>query len=264
MRLRVQSSLRVHAPSQTDLIAKIEVAQIPGQTVLRESLETEPRLDLRRLTDAHDGSRTLVGAVAGPVDIAYSADVELLPRQPVPDTARQLGWAELPADVLPFLLASRYCPSDKFGRFAARELGSTAGGARVNAILAWIARNIDYLHGVSDAEIAAERTFVDRAGVCRDFAHLAVTLARASGIPARTVAAYAWQLEPQDFHAVPEFYLEGGWWLADATGLAPIDGLVRIAHGRDAADIAFLTTSGETSVEAMSIAVTSLEVAAAA
>lgn len=264
MHLYVQASLRVHAPARTDVIAKIEVAHSPGQTVLGESLDTAPRLELIRLTDARDGVRTLVGGFEGTVDLVYSADVEVLPRLPVPDTARQLGWADLPADVLPFLLASRFCPSDKFGRFAARELGPNAGGARVNAILAWIARNIDYLHGVSDAETTAERTFVDRAGVCRDFAHLAVTLARASGIPARTVAAYAWQLEPQDFHAVPEFYLEGGWWLADATGLAPIDGLVRIAHGRDAAEIAFLTTSGEASMEAMSVAVTALEAAAAA
>ena len=264
MRLFVQASLRVHAPQRTEFIAKIEAAHCPGQTILEETLKTDPLLELNRLIDERDGGRTLLGAVEGTSDIAYSADVAVLPRQPVPDTARQLGWTELPADVLPFLLASRFCPSDKFGRFAARELGQTSGGARVNAILAWIARNVDYVHGVSDSETTAERTFVDRAGVCRDFAHLAVTLARASGIPARTVAAYAWQLVPQDFHAVPEFFLDGGWWLADATGLAPIDGLVRIAHGRDAADIAFLTTAGEASVEAMSIAVNALEVAAAA
>ena len=70
------------------------------------------------------------------------------------------------------------------------------------AILEWIHRNLDYVAGVSDAETTAERTFVDRAGVCRDFTHLGITLARALGIPARAVSAYALQLDPPDFHAI--------------------------------------------------------------
>jgi transglutaminase-like putative cysteine protease len=71
-----------------------------------------------------------------------------------------------------------------------------------------------------------------------------MTLCRAAGIPARAVAAYALALDPPDFHAVFEVFLDGGWWLVDPTRLAPVGGMVRIAHGRDAADIAFLTTSG--------------------
>ena len=82
--------------------------------------------------------------------------------------------------------------------------GETAGGARVLAILNWITENVDYEHGVSDTETTAARTFIDRAGVCRDFTHLGMTLCRASGIPARAVSAYAHQLEPPDFQAVFE------------------------------------------------------------
>ena len=123
-----------------------------------------------------------------------------------------------------------------------REFGDTAGGARGLAILNWITENVDYEHGVSDTETTAARTFIDRAGVCRDFTHLGMTLCRASGIPARAVSAFAHQLSPPDFHAIFEVWLDNGWWLVDPTGLAPVEGLVRIACGRDAADIAFLTT----------------------
>ena len=145
--------------------------------------------------------------------------------------------------MLPFLLPSRYCPSDKFMRFAQREFAAPGDGVgRVMAILEWIHNNVDYVPGVSSSETTAERTFVDRAGVCRDFTHLGITMARALGIPARAVSAYALQLDPPDFHAIFEVYLENDWWLIDPTRLAPIEGIVRIGSGRDASDIAFLTS----------------------
>jgi transglutaminase-like putative cysteine protease len=124
-------------------------------------------------------------------------------------------------------------------RFAQREFGGSGDGVdRIMAILEWINRNLDYVVGVSDAETTAERTFVDRAGVCRDFTHMGITLARALGIPARAVNAYALQLDPPDFHAILEVFLEAAWWLIDPTRLAPIEGIVRIGSGRDA----FLTS----------------------
>ena len=70
-------------------------------------------------------------------------------------------------------------------------------------------------------------------------------MSRAAGVPARMVGAYAWGLEPQDFHAVVEVWLEGCWHLVDATGLAPIEGIARIGVGRDATDISFLTIFGQ-------------------
>jgi transglutaminase-like putative cysteine protease len=158
--------------------------------------------------------------------------------------------------VLTYLLPSRFCPVDQVLRFAAREFGSIApGGARAIAILEWIHTNVDYIHGVSTASTGAAGTFIDRAGVCRDFTHLGMTLCRAAGIPARAVAAYALALDPPDFHAVFEVFLDGGWWLVDPTRLAPIGGMVRIAHGRDAADIAFLTTAGPVEARSLDISV---------
>jgi transglutaminase-like putative cysteine protease len=114
----------------------------------------------------------------------------------------------------------------------------------VQAICNWIYENVDYLAGSSDGSTSAYDTFTLRAGVCRDFAHLGITLTRAIGIPARFVSAYAIDLIPQDFHAVFEAYLEGGWYLFDATRLCPLDGIVKIAVGRDAADSAFATYFG--------------------
>ena len=157
--------------------------------------------------------------------------------------ARQHDWSELPRDVLPYLLPSRFSPSDEFMRFAQREFCSIeAGGARVLAVLDWLHTHLDYVHGVSHAQTTAEQTFIDRAGVCRDFTHLGIALTRALNIPARAVSAYALDLDPPDFHAIYEVYLDGGWWIVDPTRLAPVEGLVRIASGRDAADIAFLTS----------------------
>jgi transglutaminase-like putative cysteine protease len=154
--------------------------------------------------------------------------------------------AALPFDVLPHLYPSRYCQSDRMARFAWRQFGSIATGhEKVQAICNWIFENVDYLEGSSDSSTSAFDTFTLRAGVCRDFAHLGITFARALGIPARFVSAYAVELMPQDFHAVFEAYLGGRWYLFDATRLCPVDGIVRIGVGRDAADTAFATYFGQ-------------------
>ncbi len=129
------------------------------------------------------------------------------------------------------------------------------GGERVLAILGWIKENLDYEFGVSNSETTAAQTFIDRAGVCRDFTHMGITLCRASGIPARAVSAYAFELSPPDFHAIFEVWLSNGWWLVDPTGMAPIEGLVRIACGRDAGDIAFLSTQGNCQMLSQSVRV---------
>ena len=97
-----------------------------------------------------------------------------------------------------------------------------------------------YSPGSSDGNTTALETFAAREGVCRDYAHLTCALVRAAGIPARCVAAYGPDVSPQDFHAVAEVWLAGGWHLVDSTGMAQADRLVKIAVGRDAADIAFL------------------------
>ena len=123
-----------------------------------------------------------------------------------------------------------------FAGLAGRELFSAVGE--------WVGAQIRYIPGSSNSTDGALRTLVARKGVCRDFAHLAVGLLRAVDVPARVVSCYAPGLTPMDFHAVAEAFVDGAWHVADATGMAPRQSLVRIATGRDAADIAFLTVIG--------------------
>lgn len=244
MQLRVRAELLYGFQSATQVMASIEAARSADQTVLSESLTVGGGAAVVSDHDDATGQRQIRTCLSGEVTILYEAVVDNGLRALLPANAREHLWTELPPGCLPYLLPSRFCPSDKFMRFAQREFsGLRDGAAKVKAVLDWIGEHVDYVAGVSTAETTAERTFVDRAGVCRDFMHLGVTLCRALNIPARAVSAYAWKLDPPDFHAIFEVYLDGQWWMVDPTRLAPIEGIVRIACGRDAADIAFMTTS---------------------
>lgn len=243
MKLDIEAALTYGFGSATQVIAAIEAARSPDQTILSESLEISPQANLIRDEDAATGERRFRTALSGQVEIRYRATVDNGLRTKLPPDAFQHDWSQLPREVLPYVLPSRFCPSDEFMRFAQREFRNVPlGGARVLAVLDWLYEHVDYVHGVSNALTTAERTFIDRAGVCRDFSHLGITLTRALNIPARAVSAYALDLDPPDFHAVFEVYLGDRWWLVDPTRLAPVEGMVRIGSGRDAADIAFLTS----------------------
>jgi transglutaminase-like putative cysteine protease len=256
MKLSINVQLNYSFPQETQIIASIEAAHSSDQKIISEALNVQPPIQLLR-DEMSWGDRRIRASLSGEVTIQYEAIVENNLRLLLPPSGRQHLWSDLPIDVLPFLLPSRFCPSDKFMRFAQREFGGSGDGVtRVMAILNWINQNVDYVPGVSNAETTSERTFVDRAGVCRDFAHLGITLARALGIPARAVSAYALALNPPDFHAVFEVFLENTWWLVDPTRLAPIEGIVRIGNGRDASDIAFLTSDKPCQVLNQSIEVT--------
>jgi len=136
---------------------------------------------------------------------------------------------------------SRYCESDMLLPTARSEFSGLSGHQLINAVTEWVSTTLRYVSGSSNSSDSAIRTLIARRGVCRDFAHLVVALLRALDVPARMAAVYAPGLAPMDFHAVAEAYVEGQWWLLDATRLAPRQSMVRIATGRDASDIAFLS-----------------------
>jgi transglutaminase-like putative cysteine protease len=256
MRVHVEARLDYDFPKQVESLLQIEAAVADDQTVLDERLTFDPPVTITRRDDPATGERRVAFACQGRLSIAYNATVEIAARDMDLTGAAQHPIAELPIETLPYLRGSRYCPSDTFETIAEQKFGALSGGARVAAIAEWIASHITYTMGCSDARTTALETYVQRAGVCRDFAHLAVTLCRASDIPARVVSVYALTLDPPDFHAVVEVYVGGRWRLLDPTGLAPIDGLVRIAYGRDAADVAFLTIFGQATMVAQSVTVT--------
>lgn len=259
MRLSVASRLLYRFPERREVLLFVEAARTPRQQVLTDTLSIAAADDLLRVSDAETGERHTVFTAQGDVEILYSAQVEVTAEADDMTAAGAARIRDLPPHVLPFLRPSRYCPSDRFERLAQREFGHLAGGAKVSAILAWVENHLAYEFGASDPFTTAHETFIEAAGVCRDFTHLAVTLCRAADIPARAVSAYAWRLQPADMHAVVEVFLDGRWWLADPTGKAPVDGLVRIASGRDAADIAFMTIFGRGQLLQQSFDVTRIE-----
>ncbi|WP_332685778.1 transglutaminase-like domain-containing protein [Devosia sp.] len=247
MRFSVGCEIGYEVAEQATLIFNIEAMRGGRQRVLHEDLTITPGLAADEKTAEETGNRYLrLTAPRGQVQIRYSAEIELDPIHQQPEAVGEVPVAKLPLDTLPFLNPSRYCPSDQLARFANREFGAIQPGfTRVTEICNWIHDEVDYLFGTSDTTTTAADTFSLRAGVCRDFAHLGITFCRALGIPARFVSCYAWQLEPQDFHAVFEAYLGDRWYLFDATRMAALDGMVRIGCGRDAADTAFATIYGQ-------------------
>jgi transglutaminase-like putative cysteine protease len=244
MRLKVEARLAYHMPAPADVLLAIEAAPTEEQRLIDDRLTVSGGGPLRTVPgDDGIGRRTWTRAHGSFLaEYRGTLDVERKPEPIIglPPADRR----DLPAHVIPYLWPSRFCESDRFVSFVAKQFGSLAGGASVDAMARWIRSNIHYQIGSSNEKTSALDTFVAREGVCRDFSHVMAAFARAAGIPARLVSAYAWQLEPPDFHAVVDVWLDGGWRLVDASGLAPVEGLVRIAVGRDATDVSFMTIFG--------------------
>ncbi|WP_336491831.1 transglutaminase-like domain-containing protein [Methylobacterium nigriterrae] len=247
MRFALGCSLGYKVKAPTTFIFNVEVAKLKSLEVVSEVLTLAPDLK-REVYVAPDFRNRYLGVnvAPGPFSLEYTAEVELTVHRADPATISETPVAELPLDILPFLLPSRFVSSDRLTPFAQAEFGGLAKGhQRVSAICNWIHDNLAYQPGSSDEQTTADESLLRRAGVCRDFAHLGTAFCRALGIPARFVSCYAYGLVPCDFHAVFEAYLDGRWWVFDATRQANLDGLVRIGVGRDAAEIAFSTPYGE-------------------
>lgn len=233
--------------SPTVFIFNLEVAKLLRHHDLVERLTITPSLDRRTHVVPDINNRYFsIDAEAGPLNIHYEAEVTLDVFRADPETVNELPLSKIPLDIMPFLLPSRFVPSDRLGAFAQKEFGHLPKGhRRVTAVCNWIYDHIDYQRGSSNGETTASESLLMRAGVCRDFAHIGIAFCRALNIPARFVSCYAYGLEPRDFHAVFEAYLDGRWWIFDATRQANLDGLVRIGVGRDAAEIAFASPFGD-------------------
>ena len=263
--IRAEFAYEVSSPAH--FLLNLQVAPWEGQQLLSESLRVDPPVAMHSFCEPRNGNRFVrFDASPGPLAVRYGASVRRGP--PLPP-GRLAGLEEgldeapvnqVPDDVLPCLMASRYCESDLLGRVAQQLFGGLGPGiGRVQAICDWIHESIAYQPGSTDSTTTAREVFVQRAGVCRDFAHLGITLCRALNIPARLVVAYVYFEEPpQDFHAVFEAWLGHRWVLFDATRMAPVDRLVRVGTGRDAKDVAFSTIFGAVRMSSMRISVSEL------
>ena len=224
----------------------IESAFHEGHSVVEERLTITPAMKVRSFCDERLGNRFIrLDAPKGVLSVNYHARLELNPAA-VPLHLDESTVSSVPDEVLRYLMPSRYCESDSMSRAAQQLFGQIPPGiGRVRAIESWINESIAYLPGLTNSTTTAQEVFVQRAGVCRDFAHLGITLCRALNIPARLVVGYVHFVEPpEDFHALFEAWLDGRWVLFDATRMAPIDRLVRVGTGRDAKDVAFATIFG--------------------
>ncbi|MCV2490894.1 transglutaminase family protein [Geodermatophilus sp. YIM 151500] len=232
MRTDVAASLTLSCPAPATALLQVAVAR-PAEEQLTVLTEGRP---VPAEEVAVDGARVhRVRLAEGTTTVRYTARVE------DGGTPRPVT----PAEETVALRPSRYCPSDQLEGFATGEFDrSLPRGELVTAVADWVHRRLVYAAGASRPVDTAVDTLLAGQGVCRDYAHLTVTLLRALEVPARLVAVYAPGLSPMDFHAVVETAVDGTWCTVDATRLAPTASLVRICSGRDAADTAFLTTLG--------------------
>ena len=241
MQFDVACTLSYAVSQPVTAVFNVRPAATPQQRILNETLLLTPAIAVESVTIERTANRLdRLQLMPGTLRLDYRARVELDVHRLDPDGVAECPPAALPMDILDELMASRYCEADRFANLAHKLFADIAPGhERVTAICNWINENLDYRPGSSDAHTSAIDTLTDRAGVCRDFAHVGISLCRALGIPARFASAYAYGLDPPDFHAVFEAWLGDRWYLFDPTRQAALDGLVRIGVGRDAAEVAF-------------------------
>ncbi len=251
----VGSRIVYQVSANTTFLFNISVAQNEHQPIVSESFNVEPFHKVEECAVGALGNRLVrLSVPPGQLTIKYDATVKLDVDQVDAIDVGETPYEQLPADVLTYLNPSRYCESDELLEFAMDHFGALLPGySRVTAICNWTYNELAYTPGSTGPTSTARDVLNLKQGVCRDFAHVAISLCRAMGIPTRYVAGYAVNLNPPDFHGFFEAYLDGRWFLFDATRLAPVGGFVRIGTGRDAADVAFSTIRGSATNTAIEV-----------
>lgn len=253
--IQVGCDLTYSVTNPTSFLFNVAAARTAHQTISEETLQLNPNIKYEASSLGMEDIQVYRLYVEPcELQLKYRANVDLRPE--IYDTSGivEAWYFQLPNEVLPYLNPSRYCESDRLTHFALRMFGNAQPGfSRVTAICDWINSNLDYQSGSTGASTSACDVLIQRVGVCRDYAHLAIALCRALCIPARYVSGYAVALQPPDFHGFFEAYLGSRWYLFDATRMAPVERLVRIGTGRDAADASFATIIGAATLTCMAV-----------
>lgn len=250
IKLQVELEYQVGEGPGADFVFNIHAAQTGSQTVVDESLDISQPVTPQLHTDPATGTRCMrMHADPGPLAIAYAATIDMDHYTADPAHIPEVPVRELPPEAFQYILPSRYCQSDRLANLAMREFGHLwQGYSRVQTICDWVRSHVTFRSNTSNSTTSAVDTFVERVGVCRDFAHLMIALCRALNIPARIATGTDYgadpALGPPDFHAYVEAYLGDRWYVFDPSGTAIPMGMVRLATGRDAADVAFATMFG--------------------
>ncbi len=249
---QVELSYAVNA-AEADFIFNVQAARTRQQTVLSEEISVFPNWAMQEYISPQTHGRFLrMRASPGTFTLRYGATVDVVHHVADPASIAESWIAYLPGDVLPYLYPSRYCPSDAMNAFAMNQFGSMwQGYGRVQAICEWVQRHVSFVSGSSSGTTTAADTLQQRQGVCRDFAHLMISLCRAVNIPARFTTGLDYgadpALGPTDFHAYVEAFVGGRWYMFDPSGTAIPMGFVRLTSGRDAADSAYCSIFGNVS-----------------
>jgi transglutaminase-like putative cysteine protease len=262
MKIRVGFELVYEFAQTTPMVLMLNVHPSRAADLVEpDRLRASPALPLARYLDGFGNICTRLTAPQGQITIRTDAVVaDSGVPDPVEPAARQHDVNELPHDALVFLLASRYCETEHLMSFAWSNFAATAPGwPRVQAICDFVHSHLRFGYPHAQATRTAMGAFVDRRGVCRDFAHLAVTLCRCMNIPARYCTGYLGDIgvppdpEPMDFSAWFEVYLDGRWHTFDARYNRPRIGRIVMARGRDAADVAISTTFGPNTLKRFTV-----------
>ena len=259
MRLRLGCSFEHDASVPTAAVVLVEPHFDSAGGMVAERWSSDPPVEATSFLDLYSNRCRRLLLPEGASTFSYDALVTVSPDAdavPTPSDVQHRIEA-LPDELLHWLLASRLCESDALSDQAWELFGATAPGVeRVQAVCDWIHGNVEY--GVASVPTTATlEVFERRGGMCRDFAHLGVALCRALGIPARYVFGYMPDIgipgpyPPMDFHAWFEVFLGSNWWTFDARFNTPRIGRLPIGRGRDAIDVAMVTTYGAASLRRM-------------
>ena len=255
MQIRVGYALTYSCPQPTPMILALTIhASRAGDVVIPDLVRVEPACPVSGYRDSFGNWCTRILAPAGEIRVFSDALVNDtgLPDVVVPG-ALQTPVEELPQETLEFLTGSRYCETDLLSPIAWQLFGNVAPGwQRVQAICDFVHNYIQFGYGFARSTKTAWEAFQERAGVCRDFAHLSIAFCRSLNIPARYCTGYLGDIgvprsdAPMDFSVWFEAYLGGRWYTFDARHNIPRIGRVLIARGRDASDVAISTAFGPT------------------
>jgi transglutaminase-like putative cysteine protease len=254
LRIGFDMQFEVAGPHPTAMLLMLFChPEVAPQLAAPEHLLVEPGIPLETLSDAFGNRYGRLVAPVGPLRLSYDAVFRCAYEpEPQPDpSARQHEVGELPTEALPFLLGSRYCEVDRLSAVAWDLFGHLKpGGERVLAINQWVFKHVTFGYRLTRPNKTALDTYVERTGVCRDMMHLAISFCRAMNIPARYATGYLGDIDadpdptPMDFSAFYEVYLDGRWWPMDARHGKARVGRVLMARGRDATDVALVTSFG--------------------
>ncbi len=257
MKLRVGYEIAYDCPNPTPMLLMLNTHFSRARDMLvADLLKVDPPVPIAQYRDGFGNLCSRLVAPQGRISLSTSALLEVPgePETPAP-SGQQHPVEELPDECLVFLLGSRYCETDLLSDIAWQRFGTTAPGRdRVQAICDFVHGYVQFGYEHARPTLSAWGVWQERRGVCRDFAHLAVTLCRAMNIPARYCTGYISdvgvppQSSPMDFAAWFEAYLGGCWQTFDPRNNVPRTGRVLMARGRDAADVALSNTFGPTTL----------------